>query len=338
MDQKLNRITEGIRRKRLVLMAKLFVTLALCGLIIWKADWPTIWETGRQADPALVLAVFLSMILNVSISAYKWQVLLRLHGENFRFARLRNYYFIAVFFNNFLPSSIGGDAYRVYKTYQTAVSKAAAILAVVSERLTGIIALVILGFFGGVVVWFQSQTRQHEVEMVLAIFGAVMTGSILMLLFSKPIAARFATHPKFPQKIKILLQHLGDYRRHPRETYLVVFVSFLFHVFTFFWMMMLIWAVGGQLDIFKLMLAVAVSNLVAVLPFSINGIGLMDGSFIYVVSRLGMDFNLALMVMLFIRTLLIALSLIGGLYYFSERKSLDLDKIRKQPAGNIPTK
>jgi len=336
--QKQDRVLRGKIRKQLILAAKLLVTLALCGLIIWQADWSTIFETARRADPALILVVFLSMVLNVSISAYKWQVLLRLHGENFGFIHLRRYYFIAVFFNNFLPSSIGGDTYRVYKTYQVAASKTAAVLAVVNERMTGIIALVILGFFGGVVVWFQSQTRQPEIEMVLFIFGAVMAGSVLMLLFSKKIASRFASHPKFPQKIKILLQHLGDYRRHPRETSQVVLISFLFHIFTFFWMMMLIWAVGGRLDPFKLMLAVAVSNLVAVLPISINGIGLMDGSFIYVVSRLGMDFNRALMVMLLIRTLLIALSLIGGLYYLNERKSLDLEKIRKQPTEIIPTK
>jgi len=56
----------------------------------------------------------------------------------------------------------------------------------------------------------------------------------------------------------------------------------------------------------------------------------MDGSFIYVVNRLGMDFNLALMVMLLIRTLLIVLSLIGGFYYLSERKTLNIESIRKQ--------
>ena len=150
----------------------------------------------------------------------------------------------------------------------------------------------------------------------------------VLLIFSRQILAWLINHPKFPRKIKTLLEHLGDYRRHPVMTCQVMGLSFFFHVFTFFWMLLLIAAVGGKLDVFSLVVAVAISNLVAVLPISINGIGLMDGSFIYVASRLGMDFNLALMVMLIIRALLIVLSLIGGIYYLKERKTLDLEKVR----------
>lgn len=317
-------------RKQFILTLKILVTLSLCGLILWQADWQKIAQTFRNADPALILTAFLCMVLNVSISAFKWMVLLKLHGEQFSFTKLRNYYFSAVFFNNFLPSSIGGDSYRIYKTYQRSTSKTAAILAVVSERLTGIIALVVLGLMGGIVVWFRSSVERTEIETVIVVFSVIIFVTAVLLIFSRQIFAWLINHPKFPGKIKTLLDHLGDYRRHPAMTCQVMGLSFFFHIFTFFWMLLLIAAVGGTLDVFSLVVAVAISNLVAVLPISINGIGLMDGSFIYVASRLGMDFSLALMVMLIIRALLIVLSLIGGIYYLKERKTLDINKIRQQ--------
>jgi hypothetical protein len=61
----------------------------------------------------------------------------------------------------------------------------------------------------------------------------------------------------------------------------------------------------------------------------------MDGSFIYVAGRLGLNYESALMVMLLIRALVIPLSLIGGLFYLGEKRSLSLDDLRKEHIKSI---
>jgi glycosyltransferase 2 family protein len=76
---------------------------------------------------------------------------LSIHRVPFEFRTLQKYYFIAMFFNNFLPSTIGGDSYRVIKTMHNPRSRSSAVIAVLMERLTGLAALLLLGYLGAIV-------------------------------------------------------------------------------------------------------------------------------------------------------------------------------------------
>jgi hypothetical protein len=64
------------------------------------------------------------------------------------------------------------------------------------------------------------------------------------------------------------------------------------------------------------------STLIANIPISINGIGLMDGSFIYLISKFGVDYDAAIIVMLIQRGLTIAVSLFGGIFYLSDKNEM----------------
>jgi uncharacterized protein (TIRG00374 family) len=100
--------------KKFAFPIKLLVTIALSTLIIWKGDWGTIWKALQSSDPFLILCVFASMIFCVTISAFKWQLLLSIHGIHIDFGKLHKYYFTALFFNNFFPTNIGHRAPHWY--------------------------------------------------------------------------------------------------------------------------------------------------------------------------------------------------------------------------------
>ena len=133
-----------------------------------------------------------------------------------------------------------------------------------------------------------------------------------------------------PEKIKKLLLLADDYRGRPKKIAQVMVLSFLFHLFTLGWMFLLTRAVGAPVSFAALTLGTAGSNLAAMLPLSINGIGLWDGSFIYLMSAQGMSYNAALAMMLAIRTLLVPLSLIGGIFYLSDRKDSPLQALQDE--------
>ena len=323
-------------KSRLILVLKVSVTAALCALIVWKGDWHEIGQVLRSASPWLLLAVFVCVVLNVPLSAYKWRILLEIHGEDFRFSRLTVYYFVAVFFNNFLPSIIGGDTYRIYKTAKSSHSKAAAVLAVFSERLTGIIAMVLLGFLGSWVIFSKSRLTVPDAGNLILVFGAMTAITAIIVVLSKTIISRLRKAERLPGKIKILLNRLSDYRHFPKKTMQIFAISFFFHLFTFFWMLVLIRAFGAHLNYFHVAVAVSVSSLVAMIPISINGIGLWDGSFIYVAGKLGLDYDHALMVMIMQRFMLIILSMVGGFFYMKERQPQEIEKLKgkRELSGN----
>ena len=311
-------------------LVKILVTVLLCAFIVWKGDWEVIWEAVQNLNPLLILCVFVCMTLCVTISALKWQILLSIHGISFDFGKLHRYYFTAMFFNNFLPTNIGGDGYRIYKTMQNPHSKAAAVISVLTERITGIWALLVLGLVGGTILFMQGTATIPELGGLLGFFGVFVAVVPIFLMFSRRTVTWLLAKKTFPHKIRKVLERFGDYRHHTFRTLQVILLSFFFHLFTLSWMLILIKAIGATSSVVKLVVAVAISNMVALLPISINGIGLMDGSFICVAGKFGMNYESALMVMVLIRALLIPLSLIGGMLYLRDKRRLKYHDFRRE--------
>ncbi len=311
-------------------LVKTLITIILCSIIVWQGDWNKIWEIFRNSNPFLIAVVFIGMLGGVAISAYKWQVVLSIHGIHYAFIQLQRYYYTSVFFNNFLPSNIGGDVYRIFQTVRCQPNRAGAVAAVITERLTGIWALIALGAVGGMLVYFSDPLHPVWILPVLSVFSAMTLTPLVLLIFSGRVLTWCLALPVFPQKLKKVLLLSEDYRRHSLNTLRIIGISFGFQLFTLTWMLLLAYTVGGHSSMHRLVLGFALCNLAALLPLSLNGIGLFDGSFIYVMADLGMSFDAALMMMLVIRVLLIPLSLIGGLFYLQDRRTVSADDLRAQ--------
>lgn len=318
------------RRHWPLILFKGGVTLALCAVLLIQADWDHVADALLSARPILVGAVFIGMVLGVCISAVKWRLLLTIHGQFFPLPTLTRYYFTSVFFNNFLPSTIGGDVYRVYKTMHRKKGRARALAAVLTERLTGIWALLALGLAGGIYEYCGVQAPPQWLAPAIIIFGFATVLPVVLLPVSQKAATWCTGVTWMPEKIKKLLLLADDYRGRPKKIAQVMVLSFLFHLFTLGWMFLLTRAVGAPVSFAALTLGTAGSNLAAMLPLSINGIGLWDGSFIYLMSAQGMSYNAALAMMLAIRTLLVPLSLIGGIFYLSDRKDSPLQALQDE--------
>ena len=218
--------------KPIVFYLKVFFTIILCAFILWKGDWGIIWEKLRTLKLWLIPVVFFCYILAQAISAFKWQIVLSVHDIHFKFGELHRYYYTAMFFNNFLPTSIGGDSYRVYKTISNPKSKSGAIIAILGERISGIIALISLGFIGGLVHYVQFG---DDLSLAVITCGAVAISLIPLVFFVALIKNRVTgLHHKriFPQWIKIIIQSIGDYKRQMGKTIAIIGISFFFS-FTF---------------------------------------------------------------------------------------------------------
>jgi uncharacterized protein (TIRG00374 family) len=323
------------KKKLLLTVLKITVTVLLAVIIIKQADWYEVFESLKQANILLIFIVLVCMIVNVSVSTLKWNILLKVHGINFSFSDLHRFYFTSVFFNNFLPTNIGGDTYRVYRTIKNGESKIGGFLAVLTERFTGIIALLLLGLVGALVLWVNDIGGLRETKSIILLFGLLIFGSFIAIILGYIVVKLLQKNGHLPWKIKIFKEHVKDYLNNPKEFLYIIFLSFFFHLFTAFMMSILIMAVGPSFPPVNLIVVLAVTNVVAMLPISINGIGLMDGSFIYVASHLGMNYEQALMVMLLNRAFLLLLSLIGGFYYVKDKTNI---KAVENTSFNMTTK
>ena len=68
----------------------------------------------KTLDRATVgLAILVFFVSNV-LGALQWHFLLAASGVRLTFAQTFRFYFVGLFFNNFLPANIGGDAIKIY--------------------------------------------------------------------------------------------------------------------------------------------------------------------------------------------------------------------------------
>ena len=139
--------------KKLSTWVRVLISLSLLGLLLWQVGAQNTLARLRQMNPldfALALGLYL---LGVGLRAWRWQGLLQALGQQVRLARLTELYFVGTFFNNMLPTGIGGDVIRGYELAKDGTGAAASASSILVDRATGLItlmatALVTLGEIG----------------------------------------------------------------------------------------------------------------------------------------------------------------------------------------------
>jgi uncharacterized protein (TIRG00374 family) len=330
-------MTETTGRKRAFFAAKLAITVALCAWIVAYVDWTQFWSTLRDAKLWIIGVVLVMRFGGFAISSFKWQQLLEVHGLRYGFDRLMRWYFIATFFNQFLPTSIGGDGYRVYKTFDNPRGAARAVSAVFVERLTGFAALVMLGYVGAILTYRRTaDPLAGAVALIVSVGLAVgIVGAWVIHRFSllqKIAASRF-----WPKPLRSLPELAGDYRSHPGRTMLVGSISFVFHINKLCVVWLLLYSLGATVNALELAVVVVTVEVIALLPVTLGGLGLMEGSFIYAMSHYGVGNETALAAALLMRVLLVPFSLLGAFFYFvGDRAGEPVSAVGERLAASRP--
>lgn len=96
------------------LVSKVIITAALLSLLVIKTDFREVNALIAGLDRSPLMAALLLTAGAVVLSAYKWKLLLTARGWYLSLGTLTRLYFVGLFMNNFLPSSIGGDVMRIY--------------------------------------------------------------------------------------------------------------------------------------------------------------------------------------------------------------------------------
>ncbi len=312
----------GLSRSSLGSFAKIVVAATLCAVIVARVDWGAASRSFGATGWAPVAGMFAIMTFCVFLSAYKWQILLKMHGIDYPLGRLSKYYFVAVFFNNFLPTSIGGDGYRIYKTFDNGRGKASAVIAVAMERVTGFGGLVLLGA-GAALLLALDVHREISPAAAAALTACIAVPLAAWKLRSLvPRRLRTAVPKRILRLHETIAEHFDDYLRQPGRSLAVAAISVGFHVcVASAYLMILRYGAQQPITMLEMMIVLSVSTLVAVLPISINGLGVFEGTFIYLLAQYGVSADVSIVPMILNRGLLIALSAIGAAAYLLDVSS-----------------
>src|SRR5438132_5272421 len=149
-------------RRSVLLVVKLGVSVALLAVLFSRIDMGTLWESARRASVPWLVAALAVYVVNVVASTWRWHVLLSAQELHVRRRSLMGSFLVALFFNNFLPSNIGGDVIRIRDTARPAGSKTLAATVVLVDRTLGLMGLVLIAAMAATV----AGTRQHQASPI----------------------------------------------------------------------------------------------------------------------------------------------------------------------------
>ena len=135
-------------RRILVPLAKAVVSVGLLWLLLSRVDAAHLWADVRMASPAWLLAALAIYLIVMLSSTWRWALLLGAQGIHVPRRVLFSSYLVATFFNNFLPSNIGGDVIRIRDTARQAQSRTLAATVILIDRGLGLFGLVLVAAIG----------------------------------------------------------------------------------------------------------------------------------------------------------------------------------------------
>lgn len=131
-------------RVKILISLVLFASLFIFG----KVDLHKAVEVGLKADKGyLLLAVALSLA-STFLNAHRWQLLAAAVGLEKSLLKLVQFCFVGLFFNLFLPSTVGGDFSRCYYLSKGTGKYVNAFYSVLADRTVGIAVLFLFASVG----------------------------------------------------------------------------------------------------------------------------------------------------------------------------------------------
>lgn len=305
-----------------VAVAKAVVSVGLLALLLARADLARLWGQVRHAGLGWLGAALLVYLLMTLGGALRWRVLLMAQDIRVPYRMLVGSYLVALFFNNFLPSNIGGDVYRIADTARPAGSKTLATTVILVDRALGLLALFLIASVGAslamgpgarglVPIWPGWLWLVWGVAIGLAAvaFGTP-TGFTRVL---KPLTI---IHPEWVgERISGITRALTRFRERLGDVgacyLLAVGIQAAFVVYY----TAVARALHVPVTIGDLAIIVPLTFLLQMIPISINGFGVREAAFSFFFSRLGLPLASALAVSLVGAGLMMAFSVSGALAY-----------------------
>lgn len=306
-------------RKTLITMIRVVVSLGLIAILLTEVDFAMLLSVWRDvAVPLLGLALLLHMG-GMVINSWKWWLLLRASGERVPFGWTVRASFIGQFFNNFLPTMIGGDAVRVYLLRQRIQRTSTAIASVVVGRITGFLALTVIA---AVALALSVDILAPVPGLLVGVIGCVVVaGGAVIAAFAAPVAARWLLRLPVPNKLnwRAKLQSvagaLASYYGHRSAMASVILLSFAYQMLLIVVNYTAMRALSIDIPLFYTALMVPISDIIGLVPIFVNSLGAREGTFVVLLKQLGQPATFAIALSFLIFLIRLVASLLGGVFY-----------------------
>jgi uncharacterized membrane protein YbhN (UPF0104 family) len=284
---------------------RIAVSAVLLSWIGWNTDWAQVQSAFANLRVELWLAAVGVLLVCQLASARRWQVMARELRFERSVGQLLCYYLIGMYFNLFLPTSVGGDVIRSLYLDGGAGRKLGAFAAVLLDRLNGLLVLIAMAC--AAVALTPLDLPGWITLSVWGIAAAAAAGLIAL-----PVLERLNLLPAGRrQQMRTMLHAL----RAPRALVEATAWSAFIQVAN----VLLVWLIGRALHIDVPLgyyfIFVPMVSVLTLLPISVNGIGVREGGVALFLTPLGIASTISTALAFLWFLAFSAVGLVGGVLY-----------------------
>jgi uncharacterized protein (TIRG00374 family) len=303
---------------------KIVVSVALLAWLAWRTDWHQVRETFGQLRVSLWLAALGVYGVAQLCSSLRWQMLARPLGFEQPLSHFLGYYFIGMFFNLMLPTSVGGDVVRACYLDERSGRKLAAFVSVFVDRCSGL--LVLLALACGAVLFCPLTLPPWVAWSVWLTLGSLLAGGGAVWLYCRLKLADCRVEeygPEAPSKLQVLKSAIGNLQSAVLTQPGLLITTTLLSVGVQAANVVLVWlvgmAIGAPVPASYWWIVVPMVSLMQVVLPSLNGHGIREGGLILFLSEVGVSQSMAVSLGFLWFSVSAIAALGGGLVYLFGR-------------------
>ncbi len=308
-------------KKTLYFLLRIGISLILL-ILLFKfqhIDIRSLLGNIKGADRPLLLAAFSVTLLVYLLCFYRWKMLLDASDIKPALSKLIVSFSGGIFFNVFLPSTIGGDVVRSLDLSLHTRKPKEVIATVLLDRLSGYAGIVVVASFSLLFGWKEVYPNK---AVLLSI--AIITGLLILILlalfngfiFSKINALlRSPAAGRFKESLKNLHQELHYFKNRKGVLVKNLMLSLLVQIISPLATYITALALGININVVYFFVFYPVIAAITFLPIAVGGLGLRENMYAIFFRRAGVNESASVALSLVGFSITLIYAAIGGTIY-----------------------
>jgi glycosyltransferase 2 family protein len=302
-------------RRALVTLAKATISILLLYLSLHSVDVGALGaRLSRLESGWIALALFL-LTFQVVLLAVRWRNISAACSANLPFNLALQISFIATFFNQVLPSTVGGDSMRIWLVARKGAGWANATYSVLIDRIAGVFVLALIVI--ACLPFTFSLIHDPIARAVLLVIGiGVITGTLVFVLIGQRFRQWFDRW--------MLTRHLAAASRitaalcsSRRDAAIVFGCSVAIHLITAATAWCCAKAIASPVSFAQILFLMPPVLLIATLPVSIAGWGVRESSFMFAFAHAGLAQTDGLVISILFGAVSFIVGMAGGIVWIA---------------------
>jgi len=281
-----------------------------------------------QLDFSLLTIAIATHIIAFILMSIRWWLILVSSGKQVLYKKASAAYYLGLFCNNFLPTSMGGDVIRIVKLRSDGLDTNQLIFSTLCDRIIGLLSIIVMGIIGlnfstsiYESIGYRSIVLTNIVSAMLFVLALAALNARVRDIIIKFILNRLRLWNKLNNFLIFVHQNVETLKKSRilAKTILLSLVSQILIVLTYYYIAQ---SIHIDLELFEFVLIVPVVAVFTSLPISVGGLGIREGTMVVLLSAIGISTTNAVSISLLYLTILIMITLPGGIFMLSGKRDI----------------